>query len=344
MDRDMTNRASVAPLAIIPGDRSGIGPEIVAKCLSDVEHLPDHSIVVIGDRAVVQEGARIAGVRFGFDDVDTVDAAVGGRVSLLHRPVDMEPRPRAQVHPAAGREVLDQIELLCALTLKGKIGGICYGPLNKQAMRLAGHAAGDELEFFATQMQRAQGFGEINVLGSLFTSRVTSHVPLAEVAKSITPDRVLGAARLLDNALRASGRARPRLALAALNPHAGEGGAYGTEEITVLKPAVSSAQGEGIDLHGPYPSDTVFPTAMSQGFDGVVTLFHDQGQIAIKMIGLGKSVTLLAGLPVPIASPGHGTAFDIAGEGVASADGMASAIRLVASMMGRAKTEGRPAQ
>lgn len=340
MDGDMTNHTSMSPLAIIPGDRNGIGPEIMAKCLADVDALPDIPIVVVGDRAVVEEGARIAGARVSFNEIDTVDAVVRGGITLLHRPNDLGPRPAGRVDQNAGREVLDQISLLCSLALKGKIGAICYGPLNKQAMRLAGHAAGDELEFFAAQIGQSEGFGEINVLGSLFTSRVTSHVPLAEVAKNITVDRVLGAARLLNEALRASGRAQPRLALAALNPHAGEGGAYGTEEITVLEPAVSSAQCKNIDLRGPYPSDTVFPTAMSEGFDGVVTLFHDQGQIAIKMIGLGKSVTLLAGLPVPVASPGHGTAFDIAGKGVASADGMASAIALAASMIERAKAAG----
>lgn len=133
--------------------------------------------------------------------------------------------------------------------------------------------------------------------------------------------------------LRQAGHASPRLAVAALNPHAGDGGAFGREEIDVLEPAIAAARARQMLVDGPFPSDTVFPRAVAGHYDGVVTMFHDQGQIALKMIGLGRSITLLGGFPVPIATPGHGTAFDIAGTGNARPDGLMAAVALVKRMM-----------
>ena len=225
------------------------------------------------------------------------------------------------------------MEALSEAAQAGEIDGIVYGPLNKQAMKAAGHAAGDELDFYNTHLTASGLTGEINILDNLWTSRVTSHVPLAKVADLITRERIGAAIDLLAGSLRRSGIGRPRLALAALNPHAGEGGAFGMEEIEVLSPAIEDAVARGLDVSGPYPSDTVFPRALNGQFDGIVTMFHDQGQIALKLIGLGRGITLLAGFPVPIATPGHGTAYDIAGTGTAKPDGLIAATRLVLSMM-----------
>ena len=252
--------------------------------------------------------------------------------SLLNRPFDAAVQPLGQVSEAAGQEVLDTLGLLVDAAKAKEVDGIVYAPLNKQAMRDAGHAAGDELEFFRQQLT-APVTGEINILGEVWTSRVTSHVPLRDVGALITPANVMRGVHLLATMLRQSGR-EPRLAMAALNPHAGDGGAFGREEIDILGPTIAEARAEGIDIAGPFPSDTVFPRAVAGAFNGIVTMFHDQGQIALKMVGLGQGITLLGGFPVPIATPGHGTAYDIAGTGIAKADGLEAATRLVATMIG----------
>lgn len=321
----------VKVLALTLGDRYGVGAELVAR-LPERMTVPDGlRIVVVGDRRVFEQGRTVAQAHDALPVIRSFDEA-RAPWSLLDRPFDAPLQPLGQVSSAAGREVLDTLGFLVDAAKRRVIDGIVYAPLNKQAMRDAGHAAGDELDFFRQHIS-APATGEINILGEVWTSRVTSHVPLREVGDLITPANVMRGIRLLEAALRLSGRT-PKLAMAALNPHAGEGGAFGREEIEVLAPTIAAAKAEGIDIAGPFPSDTVFPRAVSGAFNGVVTMFHDQGQIALKMVGLGQGITLLGGFPVPIATPGHGTAYDIAGTGKAKADGLESATRLVASMMG----------
>ncbi len=320
-------------LALTLGDRYGVGPELVARLLAAPPPELCH-IVVVGDERVLKQGGRAVGVDTAIERIGALgDArAAKGPFSLLHRPFNAELQPLGRVSADAGREVLSTLDTLIAGTNAGEIDGIVYAPLNKQAMRDAGHAAGDELDYFRQHIASPTPTGEINILGEVWTSRVTSHVPLREVGDLITPQNVMRGIRLLADALRKSGRT-PKLAMAALNPHAGEGGAFGREEIDVLAPTVATAKAEGFDIAGPFPSDTVFPRAVNGAFNGVVTMFHDQGQIALKMIGLGQGITLLGGFPVPIATPGHGTAYDIAGTGKAKVDGLAAAVALVARMI-----------
>lgn len=321
----------VKVLALTMGDRYGVGAELAAK-LPGRMTVPDGlRIVVVGDRRVFEQGQVVAAAHGALTAIGSFEEAVAPW-SVLDRPFDAPLQPLGQVSSAAGREVLDTLGFLVDAAGRQAIHGIVYAPLNKQAMRDAGHAAGDELDFFRQHIS-APATGEINILGEVWTSRVTSHVPLREVGNLITPANVMRGIRLLETALRLSGRL-PKLAMAALNPHAGEGGAFGREEIDVLTPTIATARAEGIDIAGPFPSDTVFPRAVKGTFNGVVTMFHDQGQIALKMVGLGQGITLLAGFQVPIATPGHGTAYDIAGTGQARADGLEAATRLVASMMG----------
>jgi 4-hydroxy-L-threonine phosphate dehydrogenase PdxA len=321
-------------IALTLGDRYGVGPELVAK-LAHAAVAPDLRIVVVGDGNVFAHGRQIIGLG-ELPCVASFYEAAGSdeNWSFLDRPFDAGIEPLGRVSAEAGREVLDTLGFLVEASQRGDIHGIVYAPLNKQAMRLGGHSAGDELEFFVSHMRPQNTVGEVNILGDLWTSRVTSHVPLRAVGDLITVDRILASIRLLDRSLKQSGRVAPRLAIAALNPHAGEGGAFGCEEIDVIAPAVAAARAEGINAQGPYPADTIFPRAVGGAFDGVVTMFHDQGQIALKMVGLGKGITFLAGFPVPIATPGHGTAYDIAGTGTARVDGLAAALALVARMVG----------
>ena len=151
----------------------------------------------------------------------------------------------------------------------------------------------------------------------LWNARVTSHISLAEVAARITTDAVLRAIRLTDGSMRKAGFARPRIAVAGLNPHAGDGGNFGREEIDAIEPAVAQARADGIATEGPFPADTVFLRAKGGAFDAVLTMYHDQGQIAMKLMGFDRGVTLLGGFDFPICTPAHGTAYDIAGQGIA---------------------------
>lgn len=323
-----------APLAIMLGDRTGVGPELVAKLTATFVPPPGLAMRVIGDPDVWERGCAIAGV----------PATLAGAWTFVPRRADLA-APLGRVSAAAGGEVLETLGALAREAMAGTIGGIVYAPLNKQAMKLAGHAAGDELDHLNRLMPAAGPTGEINILGDLWTSRVTSHVPLRAVGDLITRDSVRRGIDMLAGALRRSGKENPRLAVAALNPHAGEGGAFGREEIDVIAPVIAEARAEGLAVEGPFPADTLFPRAVRGACDGVVTMFHDQGQIALKLLGLGQGITLLAGFPVPIATPGHGTAHDIAGTGTARVDGLAAAVALVARMMaGPVSSSTRPSR
>jgi 4-hydroxythreonine-4-phosphate dehydrogenase len=314
-------------IAVILGDRYGVGPELVAKMTSSFTPPESVALVVCGDPDVWTAARQVAGA--GTFPVVATFAEAEAAWSFLPMPAPLPIAPMGRVSADAGHEVLQLLVQLASAAKAGDIGGIVYAPLNKQAMKLAGHVAGDELDFFVHALPPEGAVGEINILRDLWTSRVTSHVPLRAVGDLITRNSVLRGIELLAGALGSSGRAKPRLAVAALNPHAGEGGAFGREEIEVIAPAVVEARARGIEVEGPFPADTIFPRALAGAFDGVVTMFHDQGQIALKMIGLGEGITLLAGFQVPIATPGHGTAYDIAGLGKARVDGLIAATELV---------------
>jgi len=172
------------------------------------------------------------------------------------------------------------------------------------------------------------------VCGSLWTSRVTSHVPLRDVADLLTQEKIREVARLLHRTIASSGIAAPRIAVAGLNPHAGEGGLLGTEEIDIIAPVVAQLRSEGFDVIGPLPADTLFVAARRGDFHAVVTMYHDQGQIAMKLMGFERGVTVAGGLPAIITTPAHGTAFDIAGKGTADPGAMREAIRIACEMTG----------
>jgi len=176
---------------------------------------------------------------------------------------------------------------------------------------------------------------EFNITGALWTSRVTSHIPLRDVARSITAEGVSAAVRIADRYLKAAGKPTPRIAVAGLNPHAGDGGSIGREEIETIAPAIERSRREGIDARGPLSPDTVFLAARRGDFDAVVSMYHDQGQIAMKLMGFDSGVTLHGGLPVPVATCASGSAFDIAGRNVAKPDGLIEAFKLAAQIAAR---------
>jgi 4-hydroxythreonine-4-phosphate dehydrogenase len=321
-------------IALIPGDPNGIGPELAVKLLAHPETLAAADLLLIGDPHVLDLGQAHAGL--------PLQAAGVGEADLAQLPHGLAHLPTDTIAPgdvspgeatlAGGRSSLRTLDRALDLTAEGVTDALVFMPFNKAALHLAGLGHEDELHYMAARLGFAGYVTELNVLGSLWTSRVTSHVPLRAVANLITPQAVRNAVDLIDRTLRASGVARPRIAVAGLNPHAGDGGNFGREEIEVIGPAVEGAKADGLEVSGPWPSDTVFTKARRGEVDAVVTMYHDQGQIALKLMGFAQGVTVLGGLPVPVATPAHGTAFDIVGKGIASLDAARAAFAIACAM------------
>jgi 4-hydroxythreonine-4-phosphate dehydrogenase len=240
--------------------------------------------------------------------------------------------PVGEASLQAGRFAVETFARAIDLAARGDAQVVAWTPFNKATMRLAHAGYEDEIVFTAERLGFAGAASEFNILPTLWNARVTSHVPLAQVATLITHDTVLRSLRLTRQAMTAGGFAQPRIAVAALNPHAGDGGNFGREEIDVLEPVVAAARAEGIDCQGPFPSDTVFVRARRGDFDAVLTMYHDQGQIAMKLIGFDAGVTLLGGFPMPLVTAAHGSAYDIAGRGVAHPGAMTNAMVLAAKL------------
>lgn len=233
-----------------------------------------------------------------------------------------------------GRYMIDALAAGVDLVMAGQADAFCFAPLNKSALRQGGMTQEDELRWFAEHMHYTGVCGELNVLKNLWTARVTSHVPLSEVSSLLSPDKVADAIRMISQALKASGIDQPRVAVCGLNPHNGDNGNYGDEEGRIIAPGVQLAADMGFAADGPFPADTAFVRAIRSpgGYDGVVTMYHDQGQIAMKLMGFEQGVTVHGGLPCPITTPAHGTAYDIAGRGVANPQAMTNAFELAARM------------
>jgi 4-hydroxythreonine-4-phosphate dehydrogenase len=325
--------SGLARIGLLLGDPCGIGPELVAKLLASNALDSEIATVMIGDRRILARAQEIAGTAVELPEIGRPDALEGPGPALLPGPpVDPDEAPLGQVSRVAGKAVLDTFRLTLRLAEAGELDGICFAPCNKQAMHEGGLELEDELRFFVQELDFKGHVGEVNATDQLATTRVTSHVPLRAVADLITEDSVLRAIRLAERTLRAAGKPRPRIGVAGLNPHAGDGGIFGREEIEVIAPAVARAAAEQIAVSGPYPSDTVFLRARDGAFDAVVTMYHDQGQIAMKLLGFERGITIHAGLPIPITTPAHGTAFDIAGRGIARVDGLTQAYRTACAM------------
>ena len=322
-------------LGLMLGDVTGIGPEISVKLLASGMPHSVARVVVIGDARVFESGCRDAGIRLAFQTFDNIDAIEfnGDAIPLIDLAnVDPTKYPRGVSSDESGRLCGDTLKHMIELADAGKIDGICFAPLNKGAMNRGGWKYPDEHQMFAALTKHQGFFGEMNVIKEFSTFRVTSHIALKEAVKLITPERITAAIRLADQSLRAAGIAQPRIGVAALNPHCGENGLFGDEEITVIRPTVDAVRASGVNCTGPISSDVIFLKALKNEFDGVVMMYHDQGQIATKLLGFNKGVTVTAGLRTVFTTPAHGTAYDIAGKGVADTGALEQALRIAARM------------
>ena len=317
-------------IAYVAGDPNGIGPELSAKLLSRAQNVRAADVIVFSDPAFLAAGERVAGMRALVDDA----SGNGARFQAMALGGDRAMTP-GEATEAGGRAALGALEAAAGAALRGEVDGIVFAPLNKHALRLAGMTQEDELRLMQERFH-VQGFvSEFNITGRLWTSRVTSHIPLRDVADALTVDGVVQAVEIVHRYLVASGRAAPKIAVTGLNPHAGDGGSIGREEIDVIAPAVERARSLGIDAVGPRSSDTVFIAAKRGEFDAVVTMYHDQGQIAMKLMGFDTGVTLHGGLPVPVATCASGTAFDIVGRNVANVEGLQQAFDIAVAIASR---------
>jgi 4-hydroxythreonine-4-phosphate dehydrogenase len=311
-------------IALAIGDPAGVSPELTAKVLALKEVREAARVVLVGDRRIFDDGARIARSSATPDEF----------VEVKH--ADPAGIKRGVPAKAGGESALANYRTALRMVADGKADAACFTPFNKQAMRMAEPTYDDEILFTSNVLGFKGLATEYNVLEGLWNARVTSHIPLAEVPANLSIGRIVAALELAAASLRAAGFDPPRIGVAALNPHAGDGGNFGREEIDIIEPAVKQAKAKGLPADGPYPADTVFVRAKAGQFDAVLTMYHDQGQIAMKLLGFDRGVTLLGGYPFPICTPAHGTAYDIAGKGVANV-GAARAALLLAAKMARGR-------
>ena len=321
-------------LGILLGDGAGVGPEIIAK-LAAANFFEEYCHpVFIGDIRIFNRALNAVGANVEIRTInDPTEAIWDGKCNIVNRNnLSCEEAPIGELTVACGKANLDMLTYAVELYKAKKIEGFCFGPLNKAGMKEAGCKFESEHHLLAHEFNHTAPFGEINVCGELWTTRTTSHIPIKDVSAALSVNSIMRAITLANVSLKNSGIERPRLAIAALNPHCGENGLCGREEIDVIKPAIEEARKQGIDASGPYPSDITFIKAFRGEFDGVVTMYHDQGQIALKLKGFEQGITIAGGLPAPIITCAHGTAYDIAGKGIVKTSAFENAVKMAARM------------
>jgi 4-hydroxythreonine-4-phosphate dehydrogenase len=327
--------AELPVIGLIPGDCTGIGPEQTARILADGNLAEVARLVVIGDARVLEMGMTHAGVKLNVKRVASPARATfeNGVVPLVDLGnIDPSRFPLGKANAESGRLTGDTLARAIEFAKAGELDAITFAPLNKRAMFDGGWKFPDEHKMFAHLLGHEGYFSEMNVLDGQWMSRVTGHQSLREALDGINPASITDAIELADRMMRKAGIERPRIAVAALNPHAGEGGLFGRDEIEMIRPTVEAAARSGIACTGPYPADTVYIRAFAGEFDSVVAMYHDQGQIATKLRGFNRGVTVTAGLDTVFTTPSHGTAFDIVGKGVAKTGAIESAVRLAAQL------------
>jgi 4-hydroxythreonine-4-phosphate dehydrogenase len=303
------------PIAITMGDPAGIGPEIVAKLFAEGVPVP---CIVVGDEASMRRAVTVIGAGLSVRSIEhAADAlCIAGTMDVLRAGAPPGDVPYGEVNALAGAAAHAAIQRAIDGALDGSLRAIVTAPIHKEALRAAGIHHPGHTEMLAERADTTD-FAMMLANDELRVLLVTIHVSLSEAIRGITPDAELRAIRLAHTATRQFGIARPRVAVAGLNPHAGEGGMFGHEEVDVIAPAIARARAEGIDASGPWPGDTVFMRARRGECDVVVAQYHDQGLIPVKYLGVDHGVNITVGLPFVRTSVDHGTAFDIAGTSMA---------------------------
>ncbi len=314
-------------IAITLGDPAGIGPEITLKALQDERVVEQIRPLVFGDGAVLHQAMEITGLQFNLQRVERVDLAVfePNNINVVESDIVLEPVTMGQIQGLCGRAAFSYIANAIDWTVGGIALAIATAPLNKESLK-AGHIPyRDQTEILAkfTNTDTPMTLFMVDGMRVFFFTR---HVPLRQVADLLTVPDVVAALHRSDQGMRQLGFPEPRLALAAFNPHGGEHGLFGDEEMRVLAPAVEQARREGLDVVGPVPADSVFHLNLQGHFDAVLSLYHDQGHIATKCYDFHRTIDLTMGLPFLRIAVDHGTAFDLAGKNIADPTSMIECI------------------
>lgn len=325
-------------LAITMGDAAGSGPEIIAKTLAEPEISAACRCVVIGDADTMGESLKITGVPGKVRAIEKLTEALFKdcviEVIDLHN-IQLNKLKRGRVDPMAGKAAFEYIKLTAELALAGECDAIVTSAINKESLNKAGYHYDGHTQLLA-ELCGVPDVAMMLVSGQLRITHVTTHVSLHEAIEMIRPERILTVIRLTDEAIRQMSVNKPRIAVAGLNPHAGESGLFGDEEAKYIKPAIEAACRQGMNVTGPFPPDSVFLRVSEGQFDAAIAMYHDQGHIAIKMLGITRGVNVTLGLPIIRTSVDHGTVFGKAGKGTADPTSLMEAIKL-ATVMCRAQ-------
>ena len=318
-------------IAVLLGDPSGIGPELVSKLLSE-EITNKANLIVIGEKNILESGNKISGKSHNLifvEDFDYIDFAKGSKFFLDISKGKNYNYKLSECSKEAGESVLASLNLALDLAKENKIHAINFGPFNKTSLKLGGNKYSDELHLMAEKLEVKNFFCEFNVIDNFWTARVSSHIPIKEVPEHVKKEKIIKPIKLINEAMKLNGIKSPRIAVQALNPHA----EFGTEEKEEIIPAIEEAKKLGINADGPLPCDTSFITAYKDGnHDCIVGMYHDALQSGLKAFGFDRGVTVQGGLPLPITTPAHGTAFDIAGKNVANLEPTLNSFKIALTM------------
>lgn len=326
-------------IALTMGDAAGVGPEVIVKALQSRHIYGVARPLVVGSSAIMQDAIDLVKSPVRLHSItDTTDiTGEYGTIDLVDlQNIDREDFVTGKVCPVCGKAAMENIDEAVRLVLSGQARALVTAPINKEATKQAGYGEVGHLEYLAS-LTNTKEYATMLVSGQLRVVHLTTHYSLKDACGLVTRDNILARLRLTHDSFLAWGISKPRIAVAALNPHGGESGLFGSEEIEEITPAVEEARSLSIDARGPFPADSVFNRAIAGEFDVVLAMYHDQGHIPVKVHGFEKSISIALGLPFVRTSVDHGTAFDIAGKGVADSQSMEEAIAVAAGLV----SEGR---
>ena len=338
----MTEASSRAAIvAVTMGDPAGIGPEIVAKTFAEEDFQRANRAIIVGDAGILGRAINLLGLPLDINAIREVAEArfEPGVIDVISQSTLPSDLPYGKLDARAGDAAFEYVRYATELALGGDAEAIATAPLNKEAMHLAGHKYPGHTEILA-DLTGTKDYAMMLVTDELRVIHVSTHVSLREAIERVRPGRELAVIRLGHTSMQKLGIENPRVAVAGLNPHAGENGLFGTEDAEWIRPAVEEARAEGIDASGPHPPDTVMMRARRGVFDIVVVQYHDQGHIPVKLMGFDTGVNVTVGLPFFRTSVDHGTAFDIAGTGQADHASMRAAIDLARKLAGAEERGG----
>jgi 4-hydroxythreonine-4-phosphate dehydrogenase len=317
-------------IGLLYGDAAGVGPEVVAKTLTNKEIVEAATWVLIGDERIFSRGAKTVGVELNYQKVEDINEVKPEDSSLWlidTKNTDPEEIEMGILSGNSGKLAGDNLVLALNLAKDNKLDGLSYGPMNKSALFKGGFQFKDDIHLVASVFGLESGYMEVNVMDDVWFTRVTSHIPLKEVAENITKKSVLDSIYFANEILIKAGIS-PKIAVAGLNPHAGDDGLLGDEENEIISPAIEEAKSNGVNAFGPFPADTIFLRLKKENYNCLLGMYHDQAQIGMKTMGFNKGVTISGGLPIVITTCAHGTAFDIAGKGIVDPGAFEQALKL----------------